>query len=206
MKPTAKRLRFERRREIQTMEHFNSLIILGLRAAPSSHFLSYGIFYERIIRVFFKNWRGRRVCRPLRHFYVRRVTFRCGNRRDAAVAFAGEERVNTPQGCPCAPCSREGITRHRFLLSKPHVDRCGAVARRDAWPFVRKVASVSGRNRFIVPGGIPSPRPADTYDRSVRLRSIVVAAAGPSHVMHARKRTPRAGKFPFQFAARVARY
>lgn len=70
-------------------------------------------------------------------------------------------------------CSRKGITRHRFLLPKLHVGRCNVVARRDAWSFVRKVASERSIYR---PGRFYSSRAASTYDRSVQLRSIVVVA------------------------------
>lgn len=70
-------------------------------------------------------------------------------------------------------CSRKGITCHRFLLPKLHVGRCNVVARRDAWSFVRKVASERSIYR---PGRFYSSRAASTYDRSVQLQSIVVVA------------------------------
>ena len=120
---------------------------------------------------------------PIRHFYaisIRKVTFHCGNRCSCnGICYYREERVNTLcRGCPCGLCSRKGITRHRFLLPTLHVDRCNVVARRDAWLFVWKVASVSGRDRFIVPDGfIPKSGEHVRYAQSViRFWSIVIVA------------------------------
>lgn len=116
--------------------------------------------------------------------------------------------------CAGCPCSRKGITRHRFLLPELHVDRYNVVARRDAWPFVRKVASMRSIYR---PGRFYSSRAASTYDRSVQLRSIVVVAGrcAARDEMHARERTRTRAPcdhrytirdFLFPFPLRVTRY
>lgn len=118
-------------------------------------------------------------------FCARKVTFCCGNRRAGAVSngtchCTGKKGSTHYAGCPCR---RKGITRHRFLLSELHVGRCNVVARRDAWPFVRKVSSVSGRDRFIVPDGfIPE------CDEHVQFWSPLSSSSSSS--WHGHGRTP----------------
>jgi len=133
------------------MEHFNNFIILGLRVALSSiFFITVSLFYERIILYVYLFKNGCNCLTYiasslfLHHFYIKSHVplwqpSNCSN----GICYYRKERVNTLCRMPLHVVQTQ---RHNapslFII---HVARhCNAVTRRDAWSFVRKVASVSG--------------------------------------------------------------